>query len=78
MEVGFYGKLPSHGDFLLRRASLPEVGLARPGRVQGVLEQQGDVALARGAYNAGIEAAKRANDSHAQSELENALSVING
>jgi len=41
-----------------------------------VLEQQGDTDAARSAYGAGIDAARRANDAHAQSELESALALL--
>jgi tetratricopeptide (TPR) repeat protein len=41
-----------------------------------ILEMSGDVAGAVKAYNDGIDAAKRAGDGHAQSELESALAMI--
>jgi tetratricopeptide (TPR) repeat protein len=41
-----------------------------------VLEQQGDTDAARAAYLAGIDAARRSNDAHAQSELESALALL--
>jgi tetratricopeptide (TPR) repeat protein len=41
-----------------------------------VLEQTGDPAGAKSAYESGIAAAKRVGDAHAQSELEGALSMI--
>lgn len=41
-----------------------------------VLEQQGDTGAARSAYLAGIDAAKRINDAHAQGELESALALL--
>jgi tetratricopeptide (TPR) repeat protein len=41
-----------------------------------VHEQLGDIASAKQAYRDGIEAAVRKGDSHARSELEGALSVI--
>jgi len=41
-----------------------------------ILEMMGDVPGAAKAYNEGIDAAKRSGDTHAQSELENALAMI--
>jgi len=41
-----------------------------------VLEQQGDTDAARAAYLAGIDAARRSTDAHAQSELESALALL--
>jgi tetratricopeptide (TPR) repeat protein len=40
------------------------------------LESTGDLDAAKAAYRAGIEAAKRTGDAHAQSEIEAALSMI--
>lgn len=41
-----------------------------------VLEEQGDVEAAKDTYRAGIAAAKRKGDAHAQSELEGQLQMI--
>src|SRR3954463_919117 len=41
-----------------------------------VQESQGDLAAAKASYNQGIEAARRVGDTHAQSELEGALSML--
>ena len=41
-----------------------------------ILEAMGDAVGAAQSYNDGIAAAKRANDAHAQSELENALAIL--
>ena len=41
-----------------------------------VYESQGDTAAARSAYREGIEAADRAGDAHARSELEAALEML--
>jgi tetratricopeptide (TPR) repeat protein len=41
-----------------------------------ILESLGDAEAAKSAYHAGIEAARRAGDAHAQSELETALAMI--
>ncbi len=39
-------------------------------------ESSGDIESAKAAYHAGVEAAKKKGDAHAQSELEGALSML--
>jgi len=41
-----------------------------------VLESMGDAGAARETYQAGIAAAQRKGDAHAQSEIENALAML--
>jgi tetratricopeptide (TPR) repeat protein len=76
MEHKKAGDLPKSLEYL-RRVIEVDPNYCYAYYQQGqVLEQQGDTDAARSAYGAGIEAARRANDAHAQGELESALALL--
>jgi tetratricopeptide (TPR) repeat protein len=76
MEYKKTGDLPKSLEYL-RRVIEVDPSYCYAYYQQGqVLEQQGDTDAARAAYGAGIEAARRSNDAHAQGELESALALL--